>query len=65
MLSCLFTIQCTLFYYLNSAISSNNKHELIQVGLLLHITIHKTMQVTYPKESFGCEEDYDYGLNVV
>ena len=31
---------CTLFYYWNSAVS-DNKHELILVALVLHITIHK------------------------
>ena len=39
MISCVFIVLCTLFYRLNSAVS-DNKHELIQVPLLLDITTY-------------------------
>ena len=40
MLPCVFIMQCILFSYLNSVIVIN-QHELIQVALLLHMTVHK------------------------
>ena len=47
---------CTLFYYLNSTVS-DNKHELIQVALLLDITIHKNVLLLYPSyKEFFCKK---------
>ena len=37
------SMQCTLFHYLNST-ASDNKHELVQVTLLLHIITHTKFQ---------------------
>ena len=48
MLPCVFIMQCILFSYLNSVIVIN-KHELIQVALLLHMTVHK--RKNWPKFS--------------
>ena len=34
----MFTMQCTLFHFLNSVVA-DNEHELIQVALMLHKTL--------------------------
>ena len=43
----LFIMQCTLIYYLNSAVS-DNKNELIQVVVTGNVTTHKMVHIMEP-----------------